>query len=315
MRRVSIIRSWKALLLTLAFAAAPWQAVDATTITFTNQPDWQAAVGGASNVTVFHFDGPTELHGRYSNDPLIVPSYSSQGVDFLPFRDTDVYPILARGQGHQIPDSSRDGLLGNSSSPNPRSDLIGRAIRFDFNITTNAVGVFTNRWPLEDPVGDGGYLQALDSSQAVIGQVDLGAGIFGGLITDVPIAHVIIVNTWDADILFGIWDLQFAKTLVPTAVLGARPNALRLYPNHPNPFSSQTAIAFELPEREAVSLRVFDAAGRLVATLVDRTFPAGSHRVEWRGYDSSGRRVPSGVYFYRLVAGSTTWTRKAILLK
>jgi len=236
-------------------------------------------------------------------------------VDFLPFLGTTVYPIIARGQGHQIPDSSRDGLLTNSSSPNPRSDLIGRAIRLDFNITTNAVGVFTNRWPLEDPVGDGGYLQAFDSSLSVIGQVDLGAGIFGGMITDVPIAHVMIVNTWDDDMLFGIWDLQFANTLVPTAVLGVRPTALRLYPNYPNPFSSQTAIAFELQEREVVSLGVFDAAGRLVTTLVNRSFPAGTHQVEWHGYDSSGREVPSGVYFYRLVAGSMTLTRKAILLK
>jgi hypothetical protein len=94
-------------------------------------------------------------------------------VDFLPFLGSDVFPIISRGQGHQIPDPSRDDLPGNSSSPNPLSDLVGRAIRFEFNIETNAVGVFTNRRPLDDPAAGGGCLQAFDASQTMVGEVEL----------------------------------------------------------------------------------------------------------------------------------------------
>ena len=187
------------------------QELCASVTTYHSQPDWETAVGGDSNVTVFHFDGPTELHGLPANDAAIVPSYSSQGVDFLPFTGSSVYPILLRNQGWQIPDPTRDGLLGNASTPNPVSDLDGRAIKFDFNIATNAVGVYTNHFF----DGDGGYLRVLDSSLIEIGRVDLSPGIFGGLIADQPISRVEIVNTFNEDILFGIWDLQFSRSIVP----------------------------------------------------------------------------------------------------
>lgn len=286
-------------LLSLVLVAGSSRQVQAATRTYTDQAIWQAAVLGAANVTVFHFDGPTELNGRTAVDPLVTPSYSSQGVDFLPFRGTEVYPQISRGQGYQIPDAARDGLLTNAASPNPTSDLMGRAIRFDVNIPTNAVGVFTNRFPLDSPSGDGGYLEALDASHNVIGQVDLGAGIFGGLITDVPIAHVNIVNTWNDDIQFGIWDLQFAKSFAPTAVPVALTGA-RLYPNQPNPFNPQTTLRFHLPEAGRVRLEVYDVAGRLVRVLVVGERTAGSNEAVWDGRDDGGQAVGSGTYLARL---------------
>jgi flagellar hook assembly protein FlgD len=60
---------------------------------------------------------------------------------------------------------------------------------------------------------------------------------------------------------------------------------------------------------------VFDAAGRLVRTLVDTSEGAGAHDVTFDGRDDNGRPVASGVYFYRLDAGTTTQTRKMVLLK
>jgi len=52
-----------------------------------------------------------------------------------------------------------------------------------------------------------------------------------------------------------------------------------------------------------------------VATLVNETLPAGEHTVVWNGTDDTGTRVASGVYFYRLVAGEQTMSRKMMLLK
>jgi hypothetical protein len=179
--------------------------------TYTSQPDWLAAVGGASQATVFHFDGPTEQHELNVNDPSITPSYSSQGVDFLPFLGTSVYPQIFRGQAIQIPDPNRDGLVANNASPNPESDLEGRAIRFAFNIPIKSVGVFTNA--LGD--GDGGYLAAFDAGSNLIGQATLDPGVFGGIVTDQLIARVSVVNTFNSDIKFGIWDLQFSANGIP----------------------------------------------------------------------------------------------------
>jgi hypothetical protein len=79
--------------------------------------------------------------------------------------------------------------------------------------------------------------------------------------------------------------------------------ALRLYPNHPNPFNPMTTIRFDLPAAGSVRLVVYDLAGRLVRVLVEGEIPAGSHEAVWDGRDSTGRSSPSGSYLARLVAG------------
>ncbi len=85
--------------------------------------------------------------------------------------------------------------------------------------------------------------------------------------------------------------------------------------NTPNPFNPSTEIAFSIPAPERVSLRVFDAAGRLVATLFDGLAPEGTSRVAWNGRDEQGRAVGSGVYFYRLSTPRGEESRKMVLLK
>jgi hypothetical protein len=85
--------------------------------------------------------------------------------------------------------------------------------------------------------------------------------------------------------------------------------------NHPNPFNPSTTIAFELPEASPVELSVFDARGAHVVTLVEGVRAAGPHEISWNGHNTEGRAVGSGVYFYRLRAGSRSATRKMVLLK
>jgi hypothetical protein len=77
--------------------------------------------------------------------------------------------------------------------------------------------------------------------------------------------------------------------------------------NSPNPFSSLTDISFTLASASCVSLKVFDLSGREVATLVNNEMmPAGTYTKRWNGGPAS-----SGVYLYRLAAGSSTKTTKA----
>jgi len=89
-----------------------------------------------------------------------------------------------------------------------------------------------------------------------------------------------------------------------------------LYPSVPNPFNPATTIRFDLPRAAGVTLSIYSVSGQLVRTLVRNRRPAGSYSVEWNGHDLRGQRVPSGVYFYRLVVdGRPLNTRKMVLLK
>jgi hypothetical protein len=179
---------------------------------FSSQPNWLAAAGGPDQLTVFSFQGPAEIASRSANDPNIQPSYASQGVVFLPFRGTTIYPAIARNQQFQISSPNHDGLLINQASPNPVSDLIGRAIRFDFTIPVRSVGLNFNGPYLD---GDRGYLEAFDYSGDLIGRTSLSAnGGFIGLVADTEISRVHVVNTGGPDIRFGIWDLQFKEVPV-----------------------------------------------------------------------------------------------------
>lgn len=71
--------------------------------------------------------------------------------------------------------------------------------------------------------------------------------------------------------------------------------------NSPNPFNPETAIRFKLAQAGAVKLQVFDAAGRGVRVLADRSFAAGQQSVTWDGRDDAARLVASGVYYHRLL--------------
>jgi subtilisin family serine protease len=103
--------------------------------------------------------------------------------------------------------------------------------------------------------------------------------------------------------------------------IGPENEALVLHPlvtellqNAPNPFRRLTALHFTLAQRGRVSLEVFDANGRIVATPAAGDFDAGEHTIEWSGRTSRGDVMPAGVYFYRLTAPGARQTRKMVLL-
>jgi hypothetical protein len=86
--------------------------------------------------------------------------------------------------------------------------------------------------------------------------------------------------------------------------------------NYPNPFNPVTTIRYQVETTGPATLRVYNVAGQLVRTLVDDTVEAGRiHEVRWRGLNDAGSPVASGVYFYRLVAGGFTQTKKMVLLQ
>jgi len=85
--------------------------------------------------------------------------------------------------------------------------------------------------------------------------------------------------------------------------------------NFPNPFNPLTTIRFQCDAPGPLTLGVYDVQGRRVRVLVDRYLSAGEWEVAWDGTDGWGRRVSSGVYFYRLEAGDLARSRKMLLLE
>lgn len=85
-------------------------------------------------------------------------------------------------------------------------------------------------------------------------------------------------------------------------------------PPAPNPFESGTTINFAIAGTEVVRLEILDLTGRVVRTLVRWPLDAGRHESFWDATDDEGRRVPAGIYFYRLSAGSSRTTQKMILI-
>ena len=88
------------------------------------------------------------------------------------------------------------------------------------------------------------------------------------------------------------------------------PRVFALEQNYPNPFNPTTTISFTLPSRSIVSLKVFDILGREVSTIVSGELQAGSYTQQWNAVNMS-----SGVYFYRLQAGTYSDAKKLLLLK
>jgi hypothetical protein len=114
-----------------------------------------------------------------------------------------------------------------------------------------------------------------------------------------------------------LFDIMVWMSTSPNQPTDTKPVAVNvLQQNYPNPFNPQTTIAFSLKERGRVRIAVFNVAGQLVKTLLDESRAAGSYTdVRWDGTSGVNQPVASGVYWYRLVAGSFSQSRKMVLLK
>jgi predicted GH43/DUF377 family glycosyl hydrolase len=119
-----------------------------------------------------------------------------------------------------------------------------------------------------------------------------------------------------------LWRIGHASTLLITGIFEIEdifvPGDYVLRQNYPNPFNPTTKIRYEIPELSFVTVKVYDVLGSEVAILVNEEKPIGSYEVEF-----NAASLPSGIYFYRLQAGSPSTnsgqdfveTKKMVLLK
>lgn len=117
----------------------------------------------------------------------------------------------------------------------------------------------------------------------------------------------------------GEYRLYTSKKLVPfniiTDIKENEPEistAFQLNQNYPNPFNPSTVISYQLAVEGQVQLKVYDALGREVATLVNEFKPAGNYNYTFSTSDYS---LPSGVYFYRLSSNGSVQTKKMVFIK
>jgi hypothetical protein len=85
--------------------------------------------------------------------------------------------------------------------------------------------------------------------------------------------------------------------------------------NIPNPFRTKTTISYQLPRAGEVTLKVYDAAGRVVRVLADEPQKSGLHVISWDGRSEEGKFVAAGAYFLRIETGDYEATRRMIKLK
>lgn len=93
------------------------------------------------------------------------------------------------------------------------------------------------------------------------------------------------------------------------------PTEYSLQNAYPNPFNPSTNIRYGLPEQAKVQLYIYDIFGRRINTLVDDQQQAGWYTVRWNGLNQFGHSVSTGVYFFRIQAGTFVEVKKMVYMK
>ncbi len=204
------------------------------------------------------------------------------GVDFT------MYPADAFLSGH---------ISDQNGNPVPRVDLhaftIGSTLEFHTGSGTEYGGFYEmpllggHTWVVEV------FFPELHDSTALTDTIDVVSG--SNVVKDYTLTLLSTIGPRDG---------------------GNLPVDFALYQNYPNPFNPSTTIAYQLAEAGQVSLVVYDLTGNVVSTLVNESQTAGYYQTVWNGRDRRGVPVATGVYFYRLKAGTEfVKTHKMVLMK
>lgn len=184
-------------------------------------------------------------------------------------------------------------------------------------LATLTGGSVSLQWDVPDDPGDGCHVYRRDETRHEMRLTDQPLVAFGSNLTftDQPAGYapgaVLYYSYTVVD--HGTESGRSQETEI--RLTGMPAITTQLLPNVPNPFNPQTEIRFELAMRQTARVAIYDVTGRLVKTLVDGPLEAGTHLRVWRGRDSSGRQVPSGAYYVRLVADGRMDHQKIMLLK
>ena len=91
--------------------------------------------------------------------------------------------------------------------------------------------------------------------------------------------------------------------------------SFRLFQNYPNPFNPTTTIEYHVPDKGFVEVKIFDATGRLVKTLLSKEQDSGTYKLNWQGNNENHQRVSSGMYIIQVKFENNLLSRKMLLIK
>lgn len=95
----------------------------------------------------------------------------------------------------------------------------------------------------------------------------------------------------------------------------SHPDGIKLYQNYPNPFSEKTVISYNIPKHNDVTIKVYNILGQEVRALITTEIQEGFNNVIWDGKDNFGKKVSSGIYFYKIKSGGRTKIKKMLYLE
>jgi YVTN family beta-propeller protein len=116
----------------------------------------------------------------------------------------------------------------------------------------------------------------------------------------------------------GAQNILIVEEIITTSVAENKPglaNDYTLKQNYPNPFNPSTKIEFATQSVGHVEIIVYTVTGQKIKTLLNESFASGNHSVYWDGRNDLGQDVASGIYMYVLKAGSTTITKRMVLVR
>ena len=116
----------------------------------------------------------------------------------------------------------------------------------------------------------------------------------------------LFAGTWGG----GVWRRPLSEMITSVQHKSEIPFHFRLEQNYPNPFNPSTIIKFAITSNQFVQLKIYDVLGREVASLVNEEKPSGSYEINF-----NAAQLSSGIYFYKMQAGSFVQIKKMILLK
>ncbi len=264
---------------------------------------------------VYHRETQLAFSDNQGNsDTLII------GVDDRATRGID--EVLGEFEAPPLPPSGFDVRL---VSNRPGETVLGVGVRIDFlprPSTPEEKDTFVVRFQNTD-VADANFRVTWDPD--LVGrewdsmQIRIPAFIDGDGTTVTPARSVDMASVDSLDLInpqaynvgkISIWKYGYRWCCGVNPEPGPRPVEYALRDASPNPFNPSTTIRFQLPVRSRIVLTVHDCLGREVATVAEGRFEAGRYAVAF-----NGNGLASGVYYFRLVAGNFTMSRKMVLMK
>lgn len=236
----------------------------------------------SSSITIDDFDGDGDndilTTGSSSNELVLIKNLGNYN-----FQDEEI--VARQSMGFVVMDYENDGDK-DIVTINDRLEKNGISVYLN-----DGLGNFTVRENCYFPHADGfpWFITAAD--------FDLDGR------TDIAI-------TSSSDSLYVLYNLGGGTVGVQNEEIKYNPTSFSLAQNFPNPFNPTTTIQYSLPKAENVTLKIYNLLGEEVKTLVNDYQQAGKHSVQF-----NSNNLASGIYLYRLQAGSFIHTKKMILIK